>query len=310
MPELPEVETVKNGLKKNLKPGVTISKVEFLRADLRNILPVKFKNKIVSQPIIEISRRAKYILIKCEHVVIVSHLGMTGTWRIEKGSKKNKRAHDHILLYLSNGQRLIYNDPRRFGIFDIIDTDKVSTYSAFQKLGPEPLSEKFSSEYLFQKSRKRNVPIKSFLMDQAIVVGVGNIYACEALFKAKLSPFLKAAKLTAAQCSDIVKDVKAILSQAISSGGSSINNYYSVEASPGSFQDEHFVYGRKGQSCRKCRGVIQVAVISGRSTFWCVNCQKGSPPNHERTKVSSTRKNLSTSSRIKRPRGQHRKAKR
>lgn len=309
MPELPEVEIVKRGLEKALSPKVTITKVKFHRRNLRNILPVKNKKLIINQRILKISRRAKYILIEFDEAVLVSHLGMTGTWRVEKGENQFKD-HDHIVMHLSNGQKLIYNDPRRFGIFDIVSSDKIEQYKPLAKLGPEPLSKSFSADYLFNKSRKRQVPIKTFLMDQTTVVGVGNIYACEVLFLAGISPHLKASQLTRTMSERLVRYIKEVLQKAINLGGSSINDYYSVDEEPGSYQDLHFVYGRKSQSCRKCSELIQVEVISGRSTFWCVHCQKGPRVDHERSKNSTVRKSLSSAARAQRSRRQHRQTQR
>jgi formamidopyrimidine-DNA glycosylase len=309
MPELPEVEIVKEGLVKVLSRKTTISEIEYYRKDLRNKLPVHSKKWIEKQPILEISRRAKYILIKTPLGVLISHLGMTGTWRIRSKNEALK-AHDHIQLQLSNGKKLIYNDPRRFGIFEIVATNKMNSYRRLLSLGPEPLSADFTAEYLFATSRGRKIPIKSFLMDQKIVVGVGNIYVCEALFFAKISPLIEAQQLTLEMSVQIVKEIKEVLQQSIDAGGSSINDYSSVEATKGSFQKQHQVYGRKNQSCHKCSELIQVKVISGRSTFWCVNCQKGSNNHHERPKNNTTRKTLSSPSGAQGSGRQHRKIKR
>lgn len=273
MPELPEVETVKEGLKKILKPDVRIVSVQFLRKDIRSPLPFKSIDTIIGQKIISIERRAKYIVIELGGAIVISHLGMTGTWRVETSTKKLK-THDHVVLGLSDKRFLIYNDPRRFGVFDIIPKTKFATDKRFRELGPEPLSSDFHFDYLWAKSRKKQVPVKSFLMDQRIVVGVGNIYVCEALFMAGVSPTLPAGKLKAGQIDGLIDAIQKILKQSIESGGSSISDYKGVDEKDGSYQDNHMVYGRKGEPCRKCSHPISVKVISGRSTFWCVKCQK------------------------------------
>lgn len=273
MPELPEVETVKEGLKKILKPEITIRDVVFRRKDLRSPLPLKAKNKIIAQAITNIERRAKYILIHTENSLIVSHLGMTGSWRVEL-SKKALRTHDHVLLGLSDDSFLIYNDARRFGLFDIIDQESLKTDKRFSLLGPEPLSDGFNKDYLFAKTRQKKIAIKQFLMDQKNVVGVGNIYVCEALFVAGVSPLLPAGKLKVKQAERLVLAIQKILKQSIKSGGSSIDDYRTVDDKKGSFQQKHKVYGRKGKACFKCHSLLTMQFLSGRSTFWCETCQK------------------------------------
>ncbi|MBY0383650.1 hypothetical protein K2X05_00700 [bacterium] len=178
MPELPEVEVVTEGLRKIIKPSESIKEIKFLRKNLRNTLPTKSIKDVLGQKILGLERRAKYILFETPDHWLVSHLGMTGNWRNENTILK---AHDHIVLTFNSGTRLIYNDPRRFGIFDIIEKKKLEKDKRFSILGPEPLnSNQFNEDYLFKTSRKRKIPIKSFIMDQKVVVGVGNIYASEA----------------------------------------------------------------------------------------------------------------------------------
>jgi formamidopyrimidine-DNA glycosylase len=271
MPELPEVEVVKEGLKKIIKPSDTIEKIEFLRKDLRWVLPHASAKKIKGQKILNLFRRAKYILLETEDFYLISHLGMTGSWRKDVARK----LHDHIVLRLTSGTQLIYNDPRRFGVFDIIEKQKLQNDKKFKHLGPEPLlRDEFTAAYLFKKSRARKVPIKSFIMDQKVVVGVGNIYASEALYLAGVRPLASAAKLSKLQSEALVLAIQQILTKAIELGGSSIRDYKQASGEAGGFQDHHFVYGRDKQPCRKCRGLIRSKVLSGRNTFWCVKCQK------------------------------------
>lgn len=304
MPELPEVEIVKEGLRRVLVSGVTISNVAFRRKNIRSPLPLKSVHKIIGQPLTVIRRRAKYIIIETPNAAIISHLGMTGTWRAESHPTTFK-THDHVVLELSNGMLLVYNDPRRFGVFDIIDLDKLNSDLRFRELGPEPLSTDFDFDYMWAKSRKKTAPVKSFLMDQRIVVGVGNIYACEALFEAGVSPLVPAGRLTSEQITRVIAAVRRILQQSIEAGGSSISDYTGVDEKEGSYQDNHLVYGRKGEPCHKCSHPISVKVIAGRSTFWCVKCQKTrQSKNNERLKTSRkknlSRKSLSTASRTPR----------
>ncbi len=271
MPELPEVEVVKEGLKKLIKPSDPIEKIEFLRKDLRWKLPHAYVEKLKGQKILNLVRRAKYILFETERFYIISHLGMTGSWR----NDSHLQRHDHIVLTLVSGLRLVYNDPRRFGVFDIIVKDKLPNDKKFIHLGPEPLLEdQFNAAYLYLKSRKRKIPIKSFIMDQKVVVGVGNIYASEALFLAGIRPLASASRLTKVQSETLVKSIQKVLHQAIDLGGSSIRDYKQANGESGSFQDHHFVYGRHKQTCHRCRGLIRSQVLSGRNTFWCVKCQK------------------------------------
>lgn len=296
MPELPEVEIVKEGLRKVIKPGVTIEKIQFRRKDLRSPLPTRLKNRIIHQKILDIQRRAKYILFDFENVVMISHLGMTGTWRVV-AMDQQLGLHDHVVLTLSNGKVLAYNDPRRFGVFDIIPKPGFSADKRFCHLGPEPFSETFDVEYFWQRSRKKVTAIKTFIMDQRFVVGVGNIYASEALYRAGVSPLLTAGNINREQITLLIGAIQQVLKQSIDAGGSSISDYRGVDEVSGSFQDKFLVYGRAGEPCHKCSRAIRAKVISGRSTFWCVNCQKTSRKKiTEQKNYGHTRKNLSSTS--------------
>lgn len=305
MPELPEVEIVKEGLKKVFKPEVLIDEIVFRRKNLRSLLPYKEIKRVLGQPVTSIERRAKYIIMNIGGAeCLVSHLGMTGTWRVELSDKKLK-VHDHIVMRLSDKRFLVYNDPRRFGTFDILSKEQFSRDKRFSQLGPEPLSDDFSLDYFFKKSRNKKVPIKSFIMDQRVVVGVGNIYACEALYEAQISPFVLAGKLKTEQIETLIKSIQDILKKSIESGGSSISDYAQVDEKKGSYQDNHKVYGRDGQTCHKCRAIIEVKVISGRSTFWCVKCQKTPRKTSNERHKNVSRKNLQKASRITRSRRKH-----
>lgn len=306
MPELPEVEIVKEGLKKVFKPNLVIRNILFRRNDLRSILPHKKINSVLSQPIGSVERRAKYIVIEVgDRDMIVSHLGMTGTWRLDTQAE-SLELHDHIVMELSDGRFLIYNDPRRFGMFDILTHEQYLQDKRFSQLGPEPLSESFNVDYFWEKSRNKKVPVKSFIMDQRVVVGVGNIYACEALFEAQISPFVVAGRLRREQLEVLIRCIQNILKQSIKAGGSTISDFAQIDSSQGSYQNNHLVYGREGEACPKCSAAISVKVISGRSTFWCVKCQKTlRKTSNERGKKHLQRKNISTSARAARSRRKH-----
>lgn len=270
MPELPEVENVRKDLEQILAGQPRLVKIELKRKDLREVMPAKKLQTFVGQRIFRIERRAKYLLLWAEQGALLSHLGMTGTWR--EAPQGDERDHDHIYLYFEGGLRLAYRDPRRFGVFDVV-TDP-ARHKKFTHLGPEPLSADFTGESLWQSLRKKEVALKVALMDQKIVVGVGNIYANEALFAAKLKPQLKARKLTLKQAEILANEIKKILTQAIESGGSSISDFVHATGKSGGFQNTFRVYDRKNQKCYVCQQNVKAAVIGGRSTFWCSKCQK------------------------------------
>ncbi|MFK8137003.1 MAG: bifunctional DNA-formamidopyrimidine glycosylase/DNA-(apurinic or apyrimidinic site) lyase [Bdellovibrionales bacterium] len=271
MPELPEVETVKNGLIEQDLLGKRIDEVVFLRNNLRNTLPSSLPEYFKNAKILQISRRAKYILIHTEIGVLLSHLGMTGTWRFEEKIYSQKK-HDHIEIHFCN-KVLIYNDPRRFGFFDFFKLSDVKN-KYLDHLGPEPLSSSFSAEYLVQKSTNRIIPIKNLIMDQKIVVGVGNIYACEALFRAGIRPEKKSCTMNSSQFELLVEDIKDVLNEALIAGGSTISDFKQAGGESGYFQNEFHVYGRESEPCYICFSEIQNISLGGRSSFYCKSCQK------------------------------------
>jgi formamidopyrimidine-DNA glycosylase len=223
----------------------------------------------------KVERRAKYLLFTLQksgkELGFLSHLGMTGTWRVETNTK-NLQEHDHVLIHLSDGRVLVYRDPRRFGILDTW-SPQVTSHPRLDHLGLEPLSNDWTGEHLWKMSRGRTQSVKAFLMDQKTVVGVGNIYAAEALFKAGIRPTRPARRLTLAEAERLVDAAKTVLQQAIAAGGSTLQDFYSFGGAKGGFQDLHFVYDRAGLECRVCRGVIRQKVLGGRSSFWCARCQ-------------------------------------
>lgn len=272
MPELPEVETVRKGLEEILKDHPTITKIELKRKDLRGPIPVKKVQSLVGQKITSIERRAKYLLLKTPAGSLLSHLGMTGTWRV--AGSGDERNHDHIYMHFSNGLRLAYRDPRRFGCFDFVAKDQESSHPKLISLGFEPLADSFTGEVLWGKLRGKVVAIKIAIMDQKIVVGVGNIYASEALFRAGIRPTTRSVKVSREKCDRLVFAIKEVLKEAIAAGGSSIGDYEQATGESGYFQKCFRVYDREGEKCVVCSTQISAQVLGGRSTYWCSSCQK------------------------------------
>ncbi len=273
MPELPEVEHVKRQLISLLGGGLRVASVEYFRKDLRFPLPEFLIQKLPGESLVTIERRAKYLMFKFVDGWLLSHLGMSGAWR-ELNPGEAKILHDHVRIEFENGPTLIFNDPRRFGFIDWVPLDSFKTHVRLEHLGPEPLEEVFSAEYLFAKFRKRKASVKTMLMDQRLVVGVGNIYASEVLFRAGIRPGRAAGRVTFEEAKKLVNEIRTVLSAAIDAGGSTIRTYKSADGTAGTFQSRFFVYGREGEICRKCRkSKVSMKVIGSRSTFWCSRCQ-------------------------------------
>ncbi|MGZ3743540.1 MAG: bifunctional DNA-formamidopyrimidine glycosylase/DNA-(apurinic or apyrimidinic site) lyase [Pseudobdellovibrionaceae bacterium] len=272
MPELPEVETVRRGLAEILKDQPVIKQIELMRKDLRDPIPLKKVQSVVGEKILFVERRAKYLLLKTPKGSLLSHLGMTGTWRV--AGPGEERDHDHIYLHLSGGLRLAYRDPRRFGCFDFVALGQELQHCKLKSLGHEPLSEDFTGNVLWQKLRGKKTFIKVAIMDQRIVVGVGNIYASEALFRAGIRPSAKASKLSREKCEGLVGVIKEILREAIAAGGSSISDYAQFTGEQGHFQQGFRVYDREGERCVICNTKISAQILGGRSSYWCSKCQK------------------------------------
>lgn len=273
MPELPEVETIKRGLENILlqsRDKIHILKIETSSLRLRNSVRRSQLNKVGGQSLLNLTRKAKYIVFELNDFCLISHLGMTGSWRIEK----DLRNHDHVRIFLSNNEILTYNDPRRFGVFDVVTKRELEHYPRFTALGLDPiLDSRFNGEYLFAQIRKRFSPIKSLIMNQQIVVGVGNIYASEALYLAGIHPLTFAANLTRVQVDILVSAIKEVLFDAIVCGGSTVSDYRQTSGSSGDAQNFLFVYGKSKENCFYCEAIIQSQVIVGRNSFWCPECQ-------------------------------------
>lgn len=269
MPELPEVETSRRGIEPHLV-GNTIQYVLVRNSRLR--WPVSEQiEKIYEQRVLSVKRRAKYLLIELENGWIVIHLGMSGSLRILLEEQPEQK-HDHVDVVLRDGKVLRYTDPRRFGAW--LWTNSLDECSVLANLGPEPLTDEFNSDYLYQKSRSRKTAIKSWIMDNKIVVGVGNIYANEALFAARIHPERAASSLSKTEVVTLVATIKRILAQAIEQGGTTLKDFLQSDGKPGYFAQELFVYGKKGELCPHCGHKIETVKIGQRTTFYCPDCQK------------------------------------
>jgi formamidopyrimidine-DNA glycosylase len=272
MPELPEVEVVKDNLQKNFAEHPQILCFKFFRSDLRDPIPQKELRALEGARLLNIRRRAKYLIFETEKGEFLSHLGMTGVWRLETSDLPlPKQVHDHVEIDFANGSRLIYNDPRRFGVLDIVNAKTLR--KRFSHLGPEPLDPGFTGQSLWRSLRGRNTTIKVSIMDQKFVVGVGNIYASEALFLAGIRPQTKAHRLSLELCEVLVQKIRQVLRKAIQAGGSTISDFAHTNGRSGDFQNHFKVYGRNGKKCLICGAKIKSEVLGGRSTFWCPGCQ-------------------------------------
>lgn len=269
MPELPEVETAKNGIAPYLN-AFFIEKIIVRQPKLRWEVSPEL-TQISHQKVTALSRRAKYLIIHTEKGFIIGHLGMSGSVRIVT-DKDPIEKHDHLDIVMSNGKIMRYNDPRRFGAW--LWTTNLDSFHLFAKLGPEPLSDEFNSEYLFKKSRKKSTALKSFLMDNAVVVGVGNIYANEVLFYCGLHPEKPAGKITKQDAEALVQAIKTELTRAIQQGGTTLKDFLQPDGKPGYFAQELQIYGKKGEPCPKCGHKIKSLVIGQRNSYICPKCQK------------------------------------
>ena len=270
MPELPEVETTVRGLVPVLQ-GRRLTSVEVRRPDLRRAFPVDLRQRLTGARVTALGRRAKYGLIDTDRGdTLVFHLGMSGRWRTDP---EEIGAHDHLLLETEEGRRLALNDPRRFGFVDLERTDALPNYEPFRRMGPEPLSDAFDAPYLLGTLKGRAAPIKAMLLDQRIVAGLGNIYVCEALHMAGISPTKAAGRVALPRLQRLVTAVKEVLVSAIEAGGSTLRDYARPDGELGYFSKQFLVYGREGEACG-CGAPVRRRVDSGRSTFFCGKCQR------------------------------------
>jgi formamidopyrimidine-DNA glycosylase len=293
MPELPEVETVRRGLEPILV-GNAFARIEQRRPDLRFPLPRDFGARLEGKSVEALDRRAKYLLARLDDgEVLVMHLGMTGRFSIDRGNGKGQESggsahgrrqtpkHEHIVFHLRDGTAIHYSDTRRFGLMDLIPGRALESHGLFKGLGVEPLSKDFTPEWLASRLKGKATSIKAALVDQRLIAGLGNIYACEALFHTGVSPLKLAGTLATKtgkptkKTETLVESIKAVLETAIRAGGSSLRDYKRADGRLGRFQHRFNVYGREGKPCRRkgCRGTVRRILQSGRSTFYCPTCQ-------------------------------------
>ena len=294
MPELPEVETVRRGLEPILV-GNAFTHVEQRRPDLRFPLPKRFGERLEGRKVEALDRRAKYLLARLDDgEVLVMHLGMTGRFAIDKangapgapGHFAHRQSpvpkHEHIVFHLGDGTAVRYSDVRRFGLMDLVPASALDSYALFKGLGVEPLGDELTPEWLAGKLKGKATSIKAALIDQRLIAGLGNIYACEALHRARISPLKLAGTLATKsgkptkKTEALVEGIKTVLTSAIKAGGSSLRDYRHTDGRLGRFQHSFKVYGREGKPCRRtgCDGIIRRIVQNGRSTFYCPTCQR------------------------------------
>ncbi len=270
MPELPEVETTRRGIAPFCE-GQAIHRIKIRNGRLRWPVPGDLAARMEGETIRSVERRAKYLFLNLDHGTAIVHLGMSGSLRIITGDTPAGK-HDHIDLVLESGVTLRFNDPRRFGCW--LWADSASAHPLIASLGPEPLSPEFNGRMLFQRSRSRNTPVKSFIMDSHVVVGVGNIYANEALFKAGIHPGRKAGRISLDRYLRLVEAIRETLSAAILMGGTTLRDFVNSDGKPGYFAQSLLVYGRAGEPCPECGTALKEIRMGGRSTVYCTRCQR------------------------------------
>lgn len=283
MPELPEVETVRRGLSPAME-GAVIARADVNRPDLRWPFPLDMAARLSGRRVERLRRRSKYILVDLDSgESLLIHLGMSGRMLVS-GDPLGQFAHehpaaekhDHVVFHMDNGARITFNDPRRFGAMDMMETATAESHKLLAVLGPEPFGNDFHEDHLVAAFRNRNAPIKSVLLDQRTVSGLGNIYVCEALFRAKIHPARKAGRISKSRVATLVPIIRDVLSDAIDAGGSSLRDFRQADGELGYFQHSFDVYGREGDPCRRtgCSTTIQRIVQGGRSSFYCPQCQR------------------------------------
>jgi formamidopyrimidine-DNA glycosylase len=294
MPELPEVETIRRGLAPVLE-GARFERVKLNRKDLRFPFQRGFAKRLEGVAVTALSRRAKYLVAELgSGEALVMHLGMTGRFTVEDDAAprfepgrfyddtERLGVHDHVVFHLSGGKRIVYNDVRRFGFMLLVKRDEVEAHPLFEGLGIEPIGNEFGPDALDRLFAGKERPLKSALLDQRLIAGLGNIYVCEALFRARLSPARKAATLSGkgaaarARRELLAREIRSVIDEAILKGGSTLRDYANANGEEGAFQHEFLVYGREGEACLReaCRGTVRRSVHAGRSTFFCHRCQK------------------------------------
>jgi formamidopyrimidine-DNA glycosylase len=271
VPELPEVETTRRGIEPHVV-GRRIARLLVHDRRLRWPVDLALVSAVAGSAIRRAGRRAKYLLIETDAGTLILHLGMSGSLRVLPASTP-RIAHDHVDIELDSGQTLRFNDPRRFGSL-LFTTGDAALHPLLSSLAPEPLEEDFDGEYLWKVTRRRAVAIKQLIMNAKLVVGVGNIYASEALFRARIRPRRQARSLTRVQCTKLARAIKATLIMAVKVGGTTLRDYVGADGNPGYFRQKLYVYERAGQPCRVCGKPVRQFTQGARSTYWCPNCQK------------------------------------
>ena len=270
MPELPEVATTINGIRPCLQGAVIVGATVRERR-LRWPIIADLKQRVEGQTVMDITRRAKYILIRLERGGLLIHLGMTGSMRVTTEDVKPEK-HDHFDLLTDTGAVIRYRDPRRFGCMIYCEGDP-RNHALLHKLGKEPLEQGFTGAYLYQLSRNRGIAVKAFIMDQSVVVGVGNIYASESLFAAGIRPTRKCSRISMLRYQKLVQEIRNILKDSIDKGGTTIQDFTGTDGRPGYFEQELMVYGHAGDPCQRCGRPIISRVVAQRSSFYCSRCQ-------------------------------------
>jgi formamidopyrimidine-DNA glycosylase len=283
MPELPEVETVRRGLAPAME-GAVIAQADVNRPDLRWPFPVGMADRLKGKRVLGLRRRSKYILADLDSgETLLVHLGMSGRMLISGDplgqfvhDHPSPEKHDHVVLHMDNGARITFNDPRRFGAMDLLSTATAEAHPLLASIGPEPLGNGFNEDYLIQALAHRNTPMKSALLDQKIIAGLGNIYVCESLFRSKIHPTRPARRVSKARVANLVPIIRDVMNDAITAGGSSLRDFRQADGELGYFQHSFDVYGREDEACRtpECASRIRRIVQSGRSTFYCPTCQR------------------------------------
>ena len=283
MPELPEVETVRRGLLPAME-GAVIARAQVNRPDLRWPFPDRMAERLTGQRVLGLRRRSKYILADLSSgETLLIHLGMSGRMLVSGDplgqfvhDHPAAQKHDHVVLDMDNGARITFNDPRRFGAMDLLQTATADQHKLLVAIGPEPLGNDFNEPYLVEAFKNRMTPVKSALLDQHIVAGLGNIYVCEALFRAGIHPKRKAGQIAAPRVAALVPIIRQVLSEAIEAGGSSLKDFRQADGELGYFQHNFRVYGQEGNPCTTpgCTSSIHRIVQSGRSSFYCPTCQR------------------------------------
>ncbi len=272
MPELPEVETTKRGVEPHIL-NKTIEHLAIHNANLRWPIPVEMAPLCSGQSVTRVARRAKYIIVELNEYCLLIHLGMSGSLRIIRGSYQRLK-HDHVELFFADQTRMVFNDPRRFGCYFILPHAGWREHDLLNGLGPEPFDNTVDGSYFYSTARNKVVAVKNFVMDQRIVVGVGNIYANEALFKAGIHPKRQASKVSRQRYHSLARHIKETLQAAIEMGGTTLRDFVNSDGQPGYFQQTLQVYGRAGQSCRVCHTKLREIRLGQRTTVYCPQCQR------------------------------------